>query len=71
MSPINTKADTEKERYQALKAGFIRQGTTLTEWCRCNGTYIQNVRDAVFGRWCGPKASKLLIKVEKAAGGIK
>ena len=57
-----------KARYQKVRAGFIVQGTTLTQWCQSNGTHIQNVRDAFFGRWIGPKATELIKRVTLAIG---
>ena len=55
-----------KARYRQVRAGFIANGTTLTEWCRANGTHIQNVRDAFFGRWNGPGAKKMVVRDARA-----
>ena len=68
MSLPNMNTKEGKERYQLVRAGLIVQGTTLTHWCRENGTCIQNVRDAFFGRWQGPKATDLTRRVLQAAG---
>jgi hypothetical protein len=57
------KDDAGKDRYQAVRAGFVLRGTTLNEWCRLNGVHIQNVRDAFLGRWQGPKAAELRQRV--------
>jgi len=56
-----------KARYLAVRAGFVCQGTTLNAWCRQNGTHIQNVREAFFGRWKGNRASSLVARVTEAA----
>lgn len=61
------KEEEGKARYLKTRAKFVAAGTTLTRWCRENGVHIQNVRDAYFGHWNGPGASKLISSVEKAA----
>ena len=68
MSHPNMSETGRKERYQSVRAGFILKGTTLTNWCRQNGSHIQNVRDAFFGRWKGPGATELIERVTRAAG---
>ena len=35
--------------YQRVRAAFVVQGYSLNEWCRENGTHIQNVRAAILG----------------------
>lgn len=67
MSADNTPDDAAKASYQKVRAGFIVQGTTLNVWCIENGTRIQNVRDAFFGRWRGPGADDLRRRVLAAA----
>lgn len=69
MSSINTQEGAGKASYQMVRAGFIMQGTTLNEWCAENGTRIQNVRDAFFGRWKGPGADELVRRVTLASAG--
>jgi hypothetical protein len=68
MSPSNTPEEAAKPSYQEVRAGFILQGITLGEWCRCNGIHIQNVRAAFLGGWNGTKAEELRQRVAKAAG---
>ena len=46
----------------------MAQGLTLNAWRMKNGTHIQNVRDAFFGKWKGPQASALVAKVSTGAG---
>ena len=58
-----------KARCKKARAGFIIQGTTLTLWCRENGTCIQNVRDAIFGKWQCPKATDLINRDLISSGG--
>lgn len=68
VSTINTQDEAGKARYLKVRTGFVAQGLTLNAWCNQNGTHIQNVRDAFFGRWKGPQASALVEKVAAAAG---
>ena len=69
MSSIHTQEGAGKASYHMVRAGFIMQGTTLNEWCAENGTRIQNVRDAFFGRWKGPGADELVRRVTLASAG--
>ena len=50
-----------------VRAGFLLQGTTLTEWCRSNGTHISNARGALLGTWNGPKGKAMRSRIIKAA----
>ncbi len=68
MSLTNMTEGERKARYQLVRANFIAKGTTLTNWCQQNGTYIQNIRAAYFGEWSGPKAKELISRVEQPAG---
>lgn len=68
MSLGNTPKDADQALYLKVRAAFVGQGTTLNAWCKENGTHLQNVRDAFFGRWSGEKASLLVERVTAAAG---
>lgn len=68
MSLTNTPKDADQAQYLRVRAAFIGQGTTLNTWCKQNGTHIQNVRDAFFGRWKGERALALITRVTDAAG---
>lgn len=59
---------TVDELFLEIKAGFVRQGTSFTQWCRENDVDRQNARVAILGGWRGPKASALIEKITKAAG---
>lgn len=50
-----------------VRAGFLLQGTSLTEWCRSNGTHVSNARGALLGTWNGPKGKAMRTKIIKAA----
>jgi len=53
-----------------VRAGFIAQGTTLTEWCRNHQTSHTNARHALVGSWNGPKGKAMRARIAKAAGVI-
>lgn len=67
MSLPNTRENADQALYLRVRAAFVGQGTTLNAWCKDNGTHIQNVRDAFFGRWRGPGADELVRRVVTAA----
>ena len=52
----------------AIRAGFVVQKTSMSEWCRDHDVIVQNARMAILGGWCGPKAQQLVEKLKKAAG---
>lgn len=52
-----------------VMAGFVRQGTTLTEWCRTHGESRVHARVALLGQRNGPKAQALRARVLAAAQG--
>lgn len=56
-----------QELLRQVRAGFTLQGTTLTEWCRENGTHISNARNALIGTWDGPKGRAMRAKIVRAA----
>lgn len=53
--------------HKRVRAGFLLQGTSLTEWCRANGTHISNARGALLGTWNGPKGREMRTRIVKAA----
>lgn len=55
------------ELIRHVRTGFILQGTTLTQWCRENGTHISNARNALIGTWDGPKGRAMRERIVKAA----
>jgi lambda repressor-like predicted transcriptional regulator len=54
---------------QEVRAGFVLQGTSLTEFCREQGLDRRHVHSALSGRWKGPKANALAQKVFAASRG--
>lgn len=46
----NTEQSSGKDLYVKVRTAFVGQNTTLNAWCKENGTHIQNVRDAFFGK---------------------
>ena len=58
------------ELHDAVKAGFVLQGTSLAVWSRKNGVNPQSTRNALLGSWTGPSAKRWIanmIKASKAA----
>ncbi|HEL7676555.1 TPA: hypothetical protein UL918_000912 [Stenotrophomonas maltophilia] len=53
--------------HKRVRAGFLLQGTTLTQWCRENGTHISNARGALLGTWDGPKGRDMRSRIVRAA----
>lgn len=51
-----------------VRAAFVLQGTSLKGWCREQGITPSNARDALIGRWNGPKGRALRARVVKASG---
>lgn len=62
------KASPSLDLHFQVRAGFVSQGTSLKRWCEENGLRPSNVRDALIGRWNGPKGIALRQQVVKAAG---
>lgn len=56
------------ELLDAIKAGFVAKGTTYIEWCRGHNVTYQNARVAMLGGWRGPKATRLVLRLIRAAG---
>lgn len=55
------------ELLREVRAGFVRQGKTLTAWCNEHGISVSNARQAVIGSWNGPKARSLRARISRAA----
>jgi len=64
MSTLNPGLDLHRQ----VRAAFVAQGTSLRAWSHANGIRPSNVRDALIGRWNGPKGIALRQRVVKAAG---
>lgn len=50
-----------------VMAGFVRQGTTMTAWCRENGQSRVHARMALLGERNGPAARVLRARLLAAA----
>lgn len=57
-----------KNLMQQVRAGFITQGTTFTDWCRRHQIRHTSARQAIYGSWDGPKAKTLRARIVRAAG---
>lgn len=55
------------QRNNRLRAAFILKGTSFNAWCVENEIDPHNARKAVLGHWQGPKATKLVERIERAA----
>lgn len=62
-----TGYDPGEDLLNAIKAGFVRQGTSYSRWCRENNVERTAARLAILGGWRGPKARKLIARITKAA----
>ncbi|MBE2293977.1 MAG: hypothetical protein IAF00_03470 [Phycisphaerales bacterium] len=51
-----------------VRAGFVRQGTSLRQWCLANGIKRQNARKALLGDWKGPRGLEVRELLLKASG---
>lgn len=51
-----------------VRAGFVAQGTSLKAWCNQQAITPSNARDALIGRWNGPKGVALRNRLVKASG---
>ena len=62
------QADTpSKTLFLNVRAGFVKQNTTFSEWCRHQGINRSNARQALIGSWDGPKAKMLRAQIIKAS----
>jgi lambda repressor-like predicted transcriptional regulator len=62
-------SNKESASIQEVRAGFVRQGTSLTAFCREQGLDRRHVHSALSGRWTGPTASKVAARVAAASRG--
>ncbi len=51
-----------------VRVAFIRNGLTLTRWCRSNKVLLSNARLALLGGWNGPRGLAMRKRVLTAAG---
>lgn len=68
MSFMDTKSPTPSpELYAEIRAGFVRQRSSLNKWCIANKVFRENARSALLGQWTGPKAQRLIETLVKAS----
>lgn len=60
--------DPGPDLLNTVKAGFVLQGTSYTQWCKANAVERTGARAALLGGWRGPKARKLVQRLIKASG---
>lgn len=51
-----------------VRGAFVAQGTSFKRWCRDNGIKPTNARDALIGRWNGPKGQAMRARIVESAG---
>jgi len=56
-----------QELVQEVRAGFIKQGTSLAAYCRENGIEGKTVHRLLNGRWDGRKAREIRAQLIEAA----
>lgn len=66
MTPVTLAPS--KELMRDVRIGFIKQGTTFTNWCNRHDIHGPSARAAVIGSWDGPKGRALRARVVRAAG---
>jgi len=57
-----------QELIQEVRAGFIKQGTSLSAYCRENGIEGKTVHRLLSGKWDGKKARAIRQQLIEAAG---
>jgi len=57
-----------KQLIQEVRAGFIKQGTTLSEYCKKNKIDGGNVYRLLRGDWDGVKAKVIRSQIIEASG---
>lgn len=63
---MNTPEPGE-ELYLRVKAGFVRQGTSITSYAKDIGITQVSLRNALLGVWNGPKGKAMRRRVAEAA----
>lgn len=53
--------------YVEVRAGFVRQRSSFSQWCMARGVSPQNARGAMIGAWTGPTANALVRDAVAAA----
>ncbi len=56
-----------QELVQEVRAGFIKQGTSLSAYCRQNGIEGKTVHRLLSGKWDGKKAREIRAQLIEAA----
>lgn len=57
--------------YDAVRAGFVVQNTTLNKWCKSNGVLLETARQTLAGLRRGDDAEKLRQRIMRAAGVVQ
>lgn len=65
--PRSAQTEPGPDLLNAVKAAFVRRGTTFNAWCREHAVHRGNANVALLGGWRGPGAKKLVKRIIKAA----
>ena len=57
-----------RDLYNKVRAGFVAQGSSLSQWCKAKGMNTQNALSCLTGTWDGPKAKTLRAEIIEASG---
>ncbi|MBF0622895.1 MAG: hypothetical protein HQL54_13320 [Magnetococcales bacterium] len=60
-----------RDLFLKVKAAFILQDTTITQWCKANEISISGASSALIGSWNGPKGKEVRQRVYEASGADK
>jgi hypothetical protein len=61
-------SETRQKLLQAVRAGFVSKGTSLSAYCETIGVDASYARKVVLGRWNGPAGLELIDKLLAASG---
>jgi len=64
---MNPQFSPGKVLLAQVRAGFVAQGSTFTQWCAINDVCRPNARQCLLGGWDGPKARELRAKIIDAS----
>jgi hypothetical protein len=57
--------------YDAVRAGFAAQNTTLSKWCKANTVSLETARQTLAGLRRGDEADQLRKRIMRSAGVVE
>jgi lambda repressor-like predicted transcriptional regulator len=64
---MNKTPQPSPELYAQVRAGFVKQGTSLNQWCIAHGIHRQSARKVLLGEWKGPTATLVMTALLEAS----